>query len=179
MNISSRNRIIGAMFIVGALGIGLPFLFDTPLERADIDLDQLPRPTVSPLEVEPLPQSKPDVNTLIEVREEIRAEIGENGIVNSTGTRLGAPVIGQEDINTTKWAVQVASLSKREDARKFAAGLAADGYSAWVSDIMTDAKILHRVVVGPMTVRDEALAVSAELAEKYRVHPMLVSFDLQ
>ena len=167
------------MFILGVLGIGLPFLFDTPLDVPEVNLDQLPRPTVAPFEVEPLPKSRPDAGALLEAREEIQKEIDESGIVKSSGTRLGAPVIGQEDVNTSQWAVQVASLSNRSNARELAAGLAKDGYSAWISDIVTNTVTLHRVVVGPMMVRDEALDVSLELAEMYELQPMLVSFSTQ
>ncbi|MCE2436612.1 MAG: SPOR domain-containing protein [Pseudomonadales bacterium] len=177
MTESNRNRIIGAMFLAGVLGIGLPFLFDTRVDVPEMDLEHVEPPVVGPIEMPPTATARPDTQALAETRNKIQSEFSEDGFLIESGVRVGDPVIGKADANTSIWAIQLASLSDLENAEALATKLRKRGYSAWISDIKRGSTVLHRVVVGPFTVRSEAVEISERLAEEHSVGPILVSFE--
>ncbi|MEO1595448.1 MAG: SPOR domain-containing protein [Pseudomonadota bacterium] len=61
------------------------------------------------------------------------------------------------------WAVQVGSFSNRENAQRLASELRGQGLLAFLSQVESGGRTLHRVRVGPQASRAEASAVAAEL----------------
>jgi DedD protein len=56
----------------------------------------------------------------------------------------------------TGWTVQVGSFSQADNAQALQRRLAAEGFTAFVSRVATDAGTMHRVRVGPVPERDAA-----------------------
>lgn len=54
------------------------------------------------------------------------------------------------------WTVQVGSFSQSDNAQALQRRLAAEGFDAFVSRVVTDAGTMHRVRVGPVPERDAA-----------------------
>ncbi|MEM7805269.1 MAG: SPOR domain-containing protein [Pseudomonadota bacterium] len=61
------------------------------------------------------------------------------------------------------WAVQVGSFSNRDNAQRLASELRGRGLLAFLSQVESGGRTLHRVRVGPQASRAEASAVAAEL----------------
>ena len=72
------------------------------------------------------------------------------------------------------WAVQVGSFSSRDNAQRLASELRGRGLLAFLSQIESDGKTLHRVRVGPQASRDEAAQVAAALEASGQGTPAVV-----
>ena len=64
---------------------------------------------------------------------------------------------------TGMWAVQLGSFSNKENAEKLAADLRKQGYAAFLSQLQTSSRQLHRVRIGPQKDRASAEAMAARL----------------
>lgn len=62
------------------------------------------------------------------------------------------------------WAVQLGSFGDQSNAQKLAANLRADGLPAFISQVESGGKTLHRVRIGPHASRAESERVVARLA---------------
>ena len=61
------------------------------------------------------------------------------------------------------WAVQLGSFSDRDNAQRLASELRREGLPAFLSQVQSGGRTLHRVRVGPQASREEADAVAARL----------------
>jgi DedD protein len=66
---------------------------------------------------------------------------------------------------TGMFAVQLGSFSSQENAERLAADLRNQGYAAFLSQVESGDRQLHRVRVGPQKDRESAEAVAAQLAK--------------
>jgi DedD protein len=66
---------------------------------------------------------------------------------------------------TGMFAVQLGSFSSQENAERLAADLRNQGYAAFLSQVQSGDRQLHRVRVGPQKDRESAEAVAAQLAK--------------
>ncbi|MEL7298090.1 MAG: SPOR domain-containing protein, partial [Pseudomonadota bacterium] len=62
------------------------------------------------------------------------------------------------------WAVQLGSFGDQSNAQKLAASLRSDGLPAFISQVESGGKTLHRVRIGPHASRAESEQVVARLA---------------
>ena len=62
------------------------------------------------------------------------------------------------------WAVQLGSFSDKDNAQRLAASLRSEGLPAFISEVTSDNRVLHRVRVGPQSDRAASEAVMAQLA---------------
>ena len=76
------------------------------------------------------------------------------------------------------WVVQVASYDRESDAQSFANKLRGNGYQANVSAIEITGKTRYRVEVGPLTTRNEAVALQKDLRVAQRIENSLVTSKL-
>jgi DedD protein len=67
--------------------------------------------------------------------------------------------------STGMWAVQLGSLSNKENAERLASDLRKQGYAAFLSKLETGSGTLHRVRIGPQENRAAAEAIAARLAK--------------
>ena len=171
----TRYRITGTIFLIAVAAVVLPMLFDgagiepmqlDPLPPADFTVER---------DTEPPPNPAP----ALAMRREIEAEIDADGFDRETGTRIGeARLLPDTDAHgDLKWAVQVASFERRENAEAHQAELVGDGYAAFLSDAKRDGRVTTRVAVGPLVEREDALRLKAELDGRYSRGVVLMRFS--
>ena len=112
-------------------------------------------------------------------RSELDAEIDPDGFDRRTGTRVGEARLLPDDetAGDFKWAVQVASFERRENALARRDTLLADGYEAFLSDAKRDGRITTRVAIGPLVEREDAVRLKAELGSRYADEAVVVRFS--
>lgn len=76
-----------------------------------------------------------------------------------------APVAKPATSSTGMWAVQLGSFSNKDNAEKLAADLRKQGYAAFLSQLQSNGKLLHRVRIGPQKDRQRAEEMAARLAK--------------
>lgn len=76
-----------------------------------------------------------------------------------------------------KWAVQVASFTQAENATALRDRLVGDGYTAFLSNVKRDGKVVTRVAVGPYITRDAAAREKDDVDQRYRVQAAVVRFS--
>jgi DedD protein len=75
-----------------------------------------------------------------------------------------APVQNAPAASTTgMWAVQLGSFGNQDNAEKLAADLRKQGFAAFLSQLSTGSKQLHRVRIGPQKDREGAEAMAVRL----------------
>ena len=82
----------------------------------------------------------------------------------TTETKSPAVLSSSKTESTTgMWAVQLGSFSNQQNAERLAADLRKEGYAAFLSQLSSGSKQLHRVRIGPQKDRASAEAVAAKL----------------
>lgn len=171
----TRYRLTGAIFLVAVAAILLPILFDGSGVEP-MHLDPLP-PT--DFTVEPDPTPPPDPAQALAIRRELELEIDADGFDRRTGTRIGDArlLTDSEASGDLKWAVQVASFERRENAVARRDALLRDGYEAFLSDAKRNGRTTTRVAVGPLVDHEDAIRLRAELAGRYPDQAVVVRFS--
>ena len=171
----TRYRLTGAVVLLAAAAVAVPMLFDgegvqpmhlDALSSADFEVDR----DTSPV---------PDMSAALVARRELKAAIDDDAYARDTGVRFGEPVlVSESDAAATnlKWAVQVASFVRPENAKALRDRLLADGYAAFLSSVRREAQVSTRVAVGPLVNRDDAAQLKGELDKLYRVDAVVVGF---
>lgn len=187
LNEQTRNRLIGAVFLVAVAAVLLPMLFD----GEGVEPMQLDPLTPADFVVQPDRSIPPDVTPALDARRELQAEIDDDGYAVNTGTRFGDPVLLKEpDADAQpanaavdaeadpprKWAVQVASFAQSLNATALRDRLVRDGRTAFLSRVKRDGETVTRVAVGPFVNRDDAAREQREINRRYQVEAAIVHF---
>lgn len=175
MDEQTRYRVTGSLFLLAVAVIVLPMLFDGDgLERLELEPLNVPRdvPAVSRrIEVAP-------ASDVVERAAELAAEVDEEGFqTDSSGTRIGEPVLAEADDVTQVWAVQVASFSDEANALKLRDRLRGDDYEAFISTARQKGEVVSRVAVGPLLDRTEAQALRDTLSKSLALDARVVAFS--
>ena len=171
----NRYRLTGTIFLIAVAAVVLPMLFDGE-GVAPMQLDPVP---IAEFELERDDSPPPDMTPALEAREELRAIIDEDGYAVDTGTRVGEPVLLDEEQSNPadlKWAVQVAAFMQSENATALRDKLLSDGYAAFLSNVKRQGEVTTRVAVGPFINRDDAERLKAELDGRYQFASVIVNF---
>lgn len=171
----NRYRLMGAIFLIAVAAVVLPMLFDGE-GVAPIHLDPVDAVAI---DVQPDDAPPPDPTPALEARRELKRAIDEDGYATDTGTRIGEPVLFEDDEDVAedlKWAVQVAAFTQSENATALRDTLLADGYAAFLSNAKRDGEIATRVAVGPFINRDDAAQLKTALDERYDFGAVVVRF---
>lgn len=168
----TRNRIIGFVFLGALALLTIPMLFD----KADID-----QVVIAPLEREPLestfrPAPLPDIEPVLNAREEIANKIDKDGFLIDSGSRVGEPVLSEDDETANLWAIQLGSFRSEKNAVSLRNQMLDEEYKAWLSHVKVNGVITIRVVIGPITVKESAVSLRDELSAKYGLQPIVVSY---
>jgi len=118
-----------------------------------------------------------ELSSLTALVDELRGEVDADGFLRETGTRFGEPVLSDPAEGATAWAVQVASFSEQDNARKFRSQLREQGYEAFISTAKTGASIHNRVAVGPLLNEADAQALREELSQNFDVDARVMAFS--
>lgn len=171
----TRYRLTGCIFLIAVAAVVLPMLFD----GAGVEPMHLPPLPAADVTVVPDTAPPPDLSPALEARHELEAEIDADGFDRATGTRIGEARLLEdtEAHGDLKWAVQVASFERRENAVARREALLADGYEAFLSDVKRDGRVVTRVAIGPLIDRDDAASLKAELDGRYSDEAVVVRFS--
>ncbi len=184
MDRSLKERVIGAIVLVGAAVLVVPVFLDGPSGDAEIVSKAVALPGQSQQQSmmqtvvltrdrqEPVPASKPPATeqrpqpVKIEppqAKPHAKKEIAVASQIADSESD-SKPEIAMESA-TGMWAVQLGSFSNQQNAERLAAELRAEGYAAFLSKLDTGSGALHRVRIGPQKDRDSAESVAARLGK--------------
>lgn len=178
MDRALKERVTGAIVLVGVAVLVVPVFLDGPPGETDIVSQAVALPGQSKQQGvtqtvvltrdrdEPVPgSSSPPAD--------VRAEPGKAPVrieppASKVQTEAQSPVDDKEPAATVEsatgmWAVQLGSFQNQQNAERLAADLRKEGYAAFLSQRDGSAGALHRVRVGPQKDRDSAEAVAAQL----------------
>ena len=172
----TRYRLSGSLFLLAIAAIFVPMIFDEP--------------DVAPGKIPPVPSqtSMNDANAVAAYGEVVpetdvvarvnalQGEVDDQGFSRATGERIGEPILLTPSSATEVWAVQAASFEKIDNAHRFRQALRDAGYEAFVSSAKKNRSgaIMHRVAVGPLLVRTDAVRIGTEIEASFSVKPQLV-----
>lgn len=178
MDRALKERLIGAIVLVGVAVLVVPVFLDGPPDETEIVRKAVALPGQSkPQDMmqtvvltrdrdEPVPASEPPAA-------DTTPETGKfDPPASKAQTESPSPIPDKEpkvapdaapESATGMWAVQLGSFSNQRNAERLAADLRKQGYAAFLSKRQGDSGALHRVRVGPQKDRDSAEAVAAQL----------------
>lgn len=182
-----KERLIGAIVLVGVTVLVVPVFLDGPSADADIVSTTVALPGQSQQQnvmqtvvltrdrEEPVPASAPPV--------EEKPAPPRQQAVQATPQAAKAPAPASQNDEpapaspiddkpavaeaspTGLWAVQLGSFSNQKNAERLAKDLRDQGYAAFLSKHDTAAGALHRVRIGPQKDRESAESIAARLGK--------------
>jgi len=178
-----KERIIGAIVLVIFVVLVVPIFLDGPPEEGDIVSERVLLPgqaddqdtktvVLERERSEPIPVANSSPPETVEKKEQKPVP---QPIVQSPPQQTAARVEPEPQpappkeapkpaaSTTGMWAVQLGSLSSKDNAEKLAADLRKQGYAAFLSQLQTSSGTLHRVRIGPQKDRASAEAMAARL----------------
>ncbi len=184
MDRALKERVIGAIVLVGVAVLVVPVFLDGPSGDTEIVSKAVALPGQSQQQSmmqtvvlnrdrrEPVPASKPP--SVEEKPDAVNAEPPQakpeaNKEISVASQTADNTADSKADIvpksATGMWAVQLGSFSNKENAERLAQDLRKQGYAAFLSKLDTGSGELHRVRIGPQKDRDSAVSVAARLGE--------------
>ena len=188
MDRALKERVIGAIVLVGVAVLVVPVFLDGPsgdeeivskavalpgqsqqqsmMQTVVLDRDrQEPVPASKPPATEQKPQpvkiEPPQAKPAAKTEIAVASQIADNTADNTADSKADMAVQSA----TGMWAVQLGSFSNQQNAERLAAELRAEGYAAFLSKLDTGSGALHRVRIGPQKDRDSAESVAARLGQ--------------
>ena len=124
------------------------------------DVAAKPEPETKP---ESKPESKPEPQP--ETPPESRSQPEpDSGAVAAPAEPATQQATAAATSSTGMWAVQLGSFGNQQNAERLAADLRKQGFAAFLSQLSTGSRRLHRVRIGPQKDRESAEAMAAKLA---------------
>lgn len=204
MNDGLKQRLIGALVLVGLAMIFLPGFFkEQQLHQVDTRSQIPPRPDTAPVVInDPRPvasaDSLPDPDKLFIPDSEqplLDAEQPQSSArrsssvaqvsssASSSAVSSAAPSQSESNpaeseglSNLDAWVVQVASLRSAESAQQLRKRLQDKGYKAYVRLAKTSQGEVSRVFIGPKVDKGLAEAVKAEIDPAFKVNSLVLKF---
>lgn len=129
--------------------IFVPMLFDGR---------QLPNVSVAPIEhqetnVKFNKITRIDRAKIREGREKVLELVDEEGFLVDSGVRLGEPVLLEDSLEASSWAILLGSYDSEDTARRFRDLLKEKGVGTWTSTRKSDDSIVIDVATGPYLTR--------------------------
>ena len=170
-----KERIIGAIVLVIFVVLVVPVFLDGPpdgemvservllpgQEGQDTKTVVLERERTEPI---PAASSGQEEVQQRDAPEPVAVQAPAEKVVEPPPARIDEPPTQKPAASTTgMWAVQLGSFSNKQNAEKLAADLRKQGYAAFLSQLRTGSKTLHRVRIGPQKDRESAEAMAGRL----------------
>jgi DedD protein len=178
MDRSLKERVIGAVVLVIIAVLIVPIFLDGPSGDSEIvqehitlpgqDADGIKQKTVV-LELDrdqpvPAPREGDKIKTTTPPPTVTAQAQTETTKAPTVAKAEPKPAAAGPVSSTGMWAVQLGSFSNQANADRLAAGLRKEGYAAFLSQLQSGTKKLHRVRVGPQKNRAEAESVASKLS---------------
>ncbi len=171
MEIKTRDRVVGGVFLAALAVILVPMVFDeSPGPALEVD-------PMSELDIERVPEIPlPNASTAASKRDELRQIVDEDGFLVDYGTRVGDVTIDENVDDSGYWAVQLGSFREVDKADALRIRLKDDGQRTWISQAKINDEIMTRVAVGPFNEREAAESFRKEAAERYDIDGLVVGY---
>ncbi|MCY4096358.1 MAG: SPOR domain-containing protein [Gammaproteobacteria bacterium] len=171
MEIRTRDRVVGGVFLAALAVILVPMLFDeSPGPTLEIE-------PMEELDIERVPEIPlPNASAAATKRDELRQIVDEDGFLVEYGTRVGDVTIDESLDDSGYWAVQLGSFREEDKADALRVRLQSDGQRTWISQAKIDGEIMTRVAVGPFNERDAAESFLEVAASQYEIDGLVVGY---
>jgi len=177
VDISLKQRLLGASVLVALAVIFLPLLFDGAGQRAKRELDiQIPPPPPVPVSRLHIPQPPLEVEESLPEVVKIPAKPRQQQ-PSETPQVVKAPVVKVQPnkADLRSWVLQVGSYKKRENARNVRDKLKKSAnYHAFIQEAQSGSGQIYRVRIGPLSSRAKANALRQRLQKKEGVQAIVL-----
>jgi DedD protein len=180
MELRARERLIGALVLVGAVVLLVPAILegrapepeDDPAQSASRYLVQVEPEEPAPRDEEPVPEPElpREPTGSVEPPGAGSAELSDERVTNPARASPPVPVPAAREpkpatAGSPTWAVQLGAFSHRDRADSLVASLRRRGYAAFVLEYRGAGKVLYRVRVGPEQDRERVQEIAARLGK--------------
>lgn len=192
MDIALKQRIIGALIIIGLAIVFIPSILDGPvIDSQQLVLDVPPRPELIPYKVDsaryeqlvteveaqiPRDQAQDIATEADAVDEPDNAQAATKQIATKQIVTKQIPAaISKPSLNPV-WTVQLGSFTQINNAKELEAKLQKNKLKGYMKKINTDNGIRYRVYVGPEIRQADANAVVKQLQKKFGLSGLVVKY---
>ena len=177
MEQKTRYRLTGTLFLLSAGYILIMLLMSEPLTESEsipelqVDIEKIPNiPSFDEV------ASESDV---IEVIEELKSTVDEDGFSTENGTLFGQPVLVPLSSDSKVFSVQAASFKIVDNANNLRDKLRAAGYEAFISSMKNkEGAIIHRVAVGPLLDKKDAEQMRISIDNEFSLEAQIMELTL-
>ena len=177
MEQKTRYRLTGTLFLLSAGYILIMLLMGESVSESE-DIPELQ------VDIEKIPDipsfdevaSESDV---VEVIEELKSAVDEDGFSTENGTLFGQPVLVPLSSDSKVFSVQAASFKIVNNANNLRDKLRAAGYEAFISSMKNkEGAIIHRVAVGPLLDKKDAEQMLLSIDNEFSLEAQIMELTL-
>ena len=177
MEQKTRYRLTGTLFLLSAGYILIMLLMGEPVSESEnipelrVDIEKIPDiPSFDEV------ASESDV---VEVIEELKSAVDEDGFSTENGTLFGQPVLVPLSSDSKVFSVQAASFKIVDNANNLRDKLRAAGYEAFISSMKNkEGAIIHRVAVGPLLDKKDAEQMRISIDNEFSLEAQIMELTL-
>ena len=177
MEQKTRYRLTGTLFLLSAGYILIMLLMVEPVRENEntpelqVDIEKIPDiPSFDEV------ASESDV---VEVIEELKSAVDEDGFSTENGTLFGQPVLVPLSSDSKVFSVQAASFKIVNNANNLRDKLRAAGYEAFISSMKNkEGAIIHRVAVGPLLDKKDAEQMRISIDNEFSLEAQIMELTL-
>ena len=177
MEQKTRYRLTGTLFLLSAGYILIMLLMGEPVSESEkipelqVDIEKIPGiPSFDEV------ASESDV---VEVIEELKSAVDEDGFSTENGTLFGQPVLVPLSSDSKVFSVQAASFKIVDNANNLRDKLRAAGYEAFISSVKNkEGAIIHRVAVGPLLDKKDAEQMRISIDNEFSLEAQIMELTL-
>ena len=177
MEQKTRYRLTGTLFLLSAGYILIMLLMGEPVSESE----NIPELQVDIEKISDIPSfdevaSESDV---VEVIEELKSAVDEDGFSTENGTLFGQPVLVPLSSDSKVFSVQAASFKIVNNANNLRDKLRAAGYEAFISSVKNkEGAIIHRVAVGPLLDKKDAEQMRISIDNEFSLEAQIMELTL-
>lgn len=184
MEIALKQRIVGALIVIGAAVVFIPSLLDGPvIDTRELALDVPPHPEFEPYHVD----SARYEALVTEVEEQIKIDQDQTTALDAdrdhepktTPVPTPVPVVESPKPSLKPvWTVQLGSFTQIKNAQELEAKLQKNKFTAYMQKTHTDNGIRYRVYVGPEIRQEDANEALKQLQKKFGLSGLVVKYEM-
>ena len=177
MEQKTRYRLTGTLFLLSVGYILIMLLMGEPVSESEnipelqVDIEKIPDiPSFDEVALE---------SDVVEVIEELKSAVDEDGFSTENGTLFGQPVLVPLSSDSKVFSVQAASFKIVDNANNLRDKLRAAGYEAFISSVKNkEGAIIHRVAVGPLLDKNDAEQMRISIDNEFSLEAQIMELTL-
>ena len=177
MEQKTRYRLTGTLFLLSAGYILIMLLMGEPVSESEdipelqVDIEKIP-------DIHSFDEVAPE-SDVVEVIEELKSAVDEDGFSTENGTLFGQPVLVPLSSDSKVFSVQAASFKIVNNANNLRDKLRAAGYEAFISSMKNkEGAIIHRVAVGPLLDKKDAEQMRISIDNEFSLEAQIMELTL-